>query len=116
MFKLLCRENVLEMNVGRYKNIPQELHMCPLCKSCEEDENHFLWSCSAFSGIRMDLLICDYRYVSIPKFIDLAYNDRTLMLLGAPSVELEPKTQLRLLCDSARIISYMYDLRLSHVA
>ena len=78
------------------KNIPQELRMCPLCKSGEEDENHFLWSCSAFSGIRVDLLNCAYIYiiiyVSIPKFSDMAYNDRTLLLLGAPSVELEPET------------------------
>ena len=109
-------ENVLEMNVGRYKNIPQELRMCPLCKSGKEDENYFLWSCSAFLGIRMGLLNCAYRYVLIPKFIDMAYNDRRLMLLGAPSVELEPETQLRLMCDSDRIISYMYNIRLSHVA
>ena len=114
MFKLLCWENVLEMNVGRYKNIPQELRMCRLYKSGEEDENHFLWSCSAFSDRRVDLLNCAYRYVS--KFIDMAYNDRALMLLGAPSVELEPETQLRLMFDSARIISSMYDIRLSHVA
>ena len=38
------------------------------------------------------------------------------MLLGAPSLELEPETQLRLMFDSARIISSMYDIRLSHVA
>ena len=48
MFKLLCQENVLEINVGRYKNIPKGLRMCPLCESGEGDENHFFWSCSAF--------------------------------------------------------------------
>ena len=84
--------------------------MCPLCNSGEEDENQFLWSSSAFLDIIVDLLNCAYRYVSMPKFIDMDYNERTLMLLGPPSLELEPETQVRLLCDSARIISSMYDI------
>ena len=63
-----------------------------------------------------DLLRCSHSYVSTPKFINTDYNDRTLMLFGAPSLELEPETQLRFMCDSARIIPSMYDIQLSHVA
>ena len=31
MFRLMCRENVLECNVGRYKGIPRGEQICPLC-------------------------------------------------------------------------------------
>ena len=40
---LTCYAKVgLEMNVERYKNIPQELRLCLLCKSSEEDEKQSL--------------------------------------------------------------------------
>ena len=42
MFKLLCCENALFANTGRYTDVPYELRICPLCKTETEDEDLFV--------------------------------------------------------------------------
>ncbi len=46
----------LQIEVGRYKNIPREKRMCTLCNSQNiEDECHFLLTCPLYSTLRDEL-------------------------------------------------------------
>ena len=40
--KFRCGTAPLRLETGRYENIPEQLRICPLCKTKPETEEHFL--------------------------------------------------------------------------
>ena len=42
----------LQVNRGRYSDVPKQMRFCPICPSLVEDEQHFLIGCPAYSSIR----------------------------------------------------------------
>ena len=54
--KLICKlrlsSHCLCVENGRYKNVPLERRICPMCKSDMEDEYHFMLKCPAFNNLR----------------------------------------------------------------
>ena len=50
----------LEIQVGRYTNIPREQRLCKLCKADIEDEYHFLLKCPLFNDLRSTYLAPKY--------------------------------------------------------
>ena len=46
----------LEIEVGRYKNIPDLNRICKVCSSGEvEDERHLIFNCNKYSSLRHSL-------------------------------------------------------------
>ena len=43
---------LLMIEVGRFRNIPVENRVCPVCNNGIEDEIHFLFVCSFYTNIR----------------------------------------------------------------
>ena len=54
--KLICKlrlsSHCLCIETGRYKNVPLERCICPICKSDVEDEYHFMLKCPAYNNLR----------------------------------------------------------------
>ncbi len=51
--KMLCGVYPLMLELGRYKNIPEEKRVCLVCdKNVTEDERHFLTKCTILKPIR----------------------------------------------------------------
>ena len=50
----------LEIQVGRYRNIPREQRLCKLCKADVEDEYHFLLKCPLLNDLRGTYLAPKY--------------------------------------------------------
>ena len=46
----------LEIEVGRYRNLPLQERICSICEEAVEDEIHFLLTCNAYSDIRTRLI------------------------------------------------------------
>jgi hypothetical protein len=42
----------LQVNEGRYSDVPKQMRFCPNCPSVVEDEGHFLIECPAYSCTR----------------------------------------------------------------
>ena len=53
--KLRVSDHTLEIETGRYKNIPRENRNCKLCKDEIDDEYHFLLNCKLNSNLRNNL-------------------------------------------------------------
>ena len=55
-WKLICKlrlsSHCLCIETGRYKNVPLERRICPMCKSDVEDEYHFMLKCPAYNNLR----------------------------------------------------------------
>ena len=49
--KLSLSSHCLFIETGRYKNVPLERRICPMCKSDVEDEYHLL-KCPAYNNLR----------------------------------------------------------------
>ena len=114
MLRLMCRENVLECNVGRYKGIPRGERICPLCKLTEEDETHFLWCCEAFDSDRKGILQVVVKYINVIDLLDMPFEERTHMVLGVPSNKLSSKQHVQMLWELSFAIGKMYKKRLEH--
>lgn len=68
--KFRMSSHVLEIEVGRHKNIPIEERICKLCNYDVECEFHVLLECKAFSNLRSQFKNIDktlYNFVSIMK-------------------------------------------------
>ena len=54
--KLICKLRLsyhcLCIETGRYKNVPLEHRICPMCKSDVEDEYHVMFKCPAYNNLR----------------------------------------------------------------
>ena len=46
----------LEIEVGRYRNVPLPERTCQICRMAVEDEIHFLLTCTAYSNLRSGLI------------------------------------------------------------
>ena len=87
--KLICKLRVsshcLLIETGRYKNIPLERRVCPLCTLAVEDEFHFFFECPYYSHLRTKFLK-KYYYIrpSVFKLIQLlsTQNVKELCNLG----------------------------------
>ena len=54
--KLRISAHCLEIEKGRYKNVPATQRRCPTCEHNVEDEFHFLLSCPTYSEERLTLM------------------------------------------------------------
>ena len=83
--KLRLSSHCLSVETGRYKRIPLENRLCPLCSVDIEDEFHFILICPHYQNLRVTLLK-RYYYVrpSVYKFIQLlsTQNVKELCNLG----------------------------------
>ena len=71
----------LEIERGRYKNIPSDQRFCNLCKNAVEDEIHFLLECPNTEQIRKTILNdIFYRY---PNLKNLNNKELFIWLLSA---------------------------------
>lgn len=86
--KLRICAHRLEIETGRYRDIPRQLRTCKLCNIQEiEDEQHFLCNCTAFSSIRYNFY---QKYLTnIPKFLDLDDKQKLYSIINC-NVELAP--------------------------
>ena len=83
--KLRLSSHCLAVETGRYKNIPLERRLCPLCSVEIEDEFHFILVCFHYQNLRVKFLK-KYYYVrpSVYKLIQLfsTQNVKELCNLG----------------------------------
>ena len=76
----------LEIDLGRYKNIPPEERYRRLCNLNQvEDEFHFIMSCSVYSEHRQQLFqqVKDF----VPSFDILPLSEKFIFLMGADDPE-----------------------------
>jgi hypothetical protein len=54
--RLRVSKHYLQIEIGRYQNIPREERLCKICNSEEvENETHLLLSCKAYEQSRANL-------------------------------------------------------------
>lgn len=53
--KFRVSDHNLEVEIGRYKNIPREQRTCKICTKDIDDEYHFFLNCSINSNLRINL-------------------------------------------------------------
>jgi len=71
----------LEIEMGRYKNVPLNSRICKLCKSNEvEDEVHFLLNCSCYEHERKNLF--DKVQLSCENFSSLSPKNKIIWLMS----------------------------------
>ena len=68
----------LQVEIGRYRNIPLEERLCTLCDACEvEDEFHFLLKCSRYEDLRKSLfekaLLSETSFLNLQDFEKFVY-------------------------------------------
>lgn len=70
----------LEIEIGRYRNIPLEKRICQLCKTTVEDEIHFLCECPTYADYREPL----FRVAkdADPSFMNLDLIDQFVFLMS----------------------------------
>ena len=91
--KFRCSDHILEIEVGRQKNLKVEERICKLCNSGEvETELHFLGQCPAYTQLRshyfgdamnwIDILICKDKITNykLANYIDKAFKFRKTVL------------------------------------
>ena len=54
--KLRLSNHSLNIETGRYKNLPKQLRCCPFCPSSIEFEVHFLIECNTYNTLRKEIL------------------------------------------------------------
>ena len=70
----------LEIEVGRYRNVPLEDRICQLCFTAVEDEIHFLCDCTAYSSKRR--LLYDKAIELEPSFENMDSIDKFAYLMS----------------------------------
>ena len=78
--KLRCGVAPINIEIGRYQNVPVSQRFCPFCDNCIEDEVHILTDCDLYMDIREEL------YSVISKrdicFDQLSNKDKALYILS----------------------------------
>ena len=94
----------LEIETGRYKNVPRNERFCHWCRTCMdknvvEDENHVLFTCNLYANIRSKLINTLNKSPFIPQIenytqLTISSNtlERNLMKLLSPHTKSEPIT------------------------
>ena len=72
----------ITVETGRYRGIPLESRLCPVCKNGVETEEHFLTVCPAYTNERKQL----YSKIHDPLFPALSNFDKTVYLLTVDSL------------------------------
>ena len=72
----------ITVETGRYRGIPLESRLCPVCKNGVETEEHFLTVCPAYTNERKQL----YSKIHDPHFPALSNFDKTVYLLTVDSL------------------------------
>ena len=83
--RLRLSSHCLSIETGRYKNIPLDRRICPMCKTDVEDEFHFVLKCPAYASLRVKFLKPYYfQRPSVFKLIQLftSTNTKELCYLG----------------------------------
>ena len=80
--KLICKlrlsAHTLLIETGRYRGIPRDQRICPLCNSDVEDEFHFFVKCKFYSSLRKKYLKpYYYRNPSVFKIVQLLSSQNT---------------------------------------
>ena len=93
--KIRCSDHILEIEVGRHKNLKVEERICKLCSGGEvESELHFLEQCPAYTNLRkhyfgdthpmnwIDILSCKDKIITykLANYIDKALKLRKNVL------------------------------------
>ena len=87
----------LEVETGRWHNVPRENRICKLCDSGEVDEVHFIFGCGALKEIR-DVYAGDLQY---DFYQTTSYTTNEIELLMT-------ETKVK---HFARFLTAMYDAR-----
>ena len=66
----------LQVELGRYHNLPRNERICTLCNEGIEDEIHFLFMCDKLSQYRIEL------YYKLPELLIYPKNNEQLELLS----------------------------------
>ena len=76
------RMGVLPLNIetGRYRNIPIENRLCDICKSDVETETHFILYCNSYSDMRR--ILFNYAIKQNPTFNRLDEVGKLSFLFG----------------------------------
>jgi len=53
--KFRLSNHTLNIEIGRHKNLKEELRICPFCPNKVESEMHFLFDCSTFKSHRVEM-------------------------------------------------------------
>ena len=85
--KFRVSDHTLEVETGRYKNIPRENRFCKICKDEIDDEYHFFLNCKQNVNLRNKLLIIINKVN--PNFNQYQLLDKLKYILS-PKVELLP--------------------------
>lgn len=86
--KLRVSDHTLEIETGRYKNLPRNQRFCKFCHEHKtEDELHFFIHCMKYSNIRSTLFksISDFK----PNFLEIEPAQQLIIILS-PENELLP--------------------------
>ena len=78
-FRISCHN--LEIEQGRYKNVPADQRICKLCNQNVEDEIHFLLECNSLSQIRK--VIIDEIILKYPNLNQLDNKQKFIWLFTA---------------------------------
>ena len=70
----------LEIEVGRYRDIPLSDRLCHICSSAVEDEIHFLCDCPAYSHVR-EIIFAQARDIE-PTFQIMDNIDKFVFLMS----------------------------------
>ena len=66
----------LEIEVGRYRNLPEDERFCKICDTgLVEDELHFLFNCPAYDDIRKSFFF-DKAKQCISNFLDMDIHSK----------------------------------------
>lgn len=99
--KLICKlrlsSHCLSIETGRYKNVPLDRRLCPLCTLDVEDEFHFFLKCTYYSHFRTKFL--KKYYFTRPSVFKL------IQLLSTQNV--------KELCNLGKFIKNAFDIRKS---
>ena len=71
---------LLNIEFGRYCNIPVDRRFCVRCHNDVEDELHALIRCPLYKDIRKSLF--EYILIYVPNFMELDDNDKLVIVLS----------------------------------
>ena len=95
--KMMCVSHKLEVETGRYQNIPREKRICKVCPLNKvEDEEHFITECPAYGEIRhqhlgstnytnLENLLSEIEPAVVAIFLRKAYTLREQLLEEQPA-------------------------------
>ena len=79
--RLICGIMPLEIEVGRFTNIPEELRTCKVCNlPVVENEFHFLFDCAPLQKVRSTFYVVND--INIEQFMLIPDPEKVIFLLG----------------------------------